>query len=333
MAWKEIIYLHKHTAKEIAEFGNKSSSEIYFDISGDKGFSIEQLSALNTILEKQPYAVNLQYGIKYLERKEGLVYNLDILKYIPSVKDLSVINHEYEESIENFDFLYNTPSLISFRTLGLFKKSISFEPFKQLTDVKKLSFDFGLNKKQQEVVNDIIVLLDTLSVPELDVTNIPVCPHMKSLRIEKKLVSPELLPKVFPRLQSLYLKKVKNCEDFSFISEMKSLRALTLHWIFQIETLPVMSEVTNLEILEIVGSPNLQYGLDNIFCLKKLRGLMLTEIQYPPASDFIRLTDLKKLESVYIYYRKNKREDELIQEFIEEHNWIYKQPGLAGVVI
>lgn len=333
MAWKDRIYLHKYTAKEIEQLAGKTSAEISIDINGYIGFSEEQLHALNTILLKQDYIIALQYGVDGLQKKDGLIYNLDILKYIPNVKNLGILNQEYKEAIDNFDFLTNTPLLTYFYTLGLFKKSISFEPLRQLKYLKKLKLDFGLNKKQQEVINDIIILLDLLSVPEFDLSKTPLCPALESFSVDKKLISSELLPKLFPNLYSLYLKKVKNCENFSFISDMNNLRRLTLHWIFQFDTIPDFSKLSDLQILEIVGSPNLQYGLDNIFALKKLRGLMLTELQFPAASTFTPLTKLKKLESVYINFRKNDQETSVIEEFVEDNGWDYMQPGLAGVSI
>ncbi|NDV95427.1 hypothetical protein D0T84_10940 [Dysgonomonas sp. 521] len=333
MAWKDIIYLHKYTANEIEQLSEKTSAEISIDISGYIGFSEEQLHALNRILLKQDYTIALQYGVNYLEKKEGLIYNLDILKYIPNVKNLGILNQEYKEAIESFDFLTNTPLLTYFYTLGLFKKSISFEPLRQLKYLKKLKLDLGLNKKQQEVINDIITSLEFLYVPEFDLAKTPLCPALKFFSIDKKLISSELLPQLFPNLQSLYLKKIKNCEDFTFISDMINLRRLTLHWIFQFDTIPNLSKLSELEILEIVGSPNLQYGLEYIYDLKKLRGLMLTELQFPVASSFTPLTKLRKLESVYINFRKNNKETSIIEKFVEDNNWAYMQPGLAGVTI
>lgn len=331
--FRQNLYLHNLNEEEIRDISNKPAKEITIEIKGNTGFTASQLEALNQILANDEYYVSLDYSIRDIEYNKDLIYNTEIIKHLSNLKHLGLFNHEYEEPISNFDFVEHTPNLASLRTLGLFKKSISLEPLLSLKSLTNISFCFDLNKKQQQIANELLPNIERFSSPSFDLTDTPICTQLKEFQIEKKLTASELLPVKFPNLVSLFLKKQKNIEDFSFLSEMKNLKKLILHWIFQLKKIPDFSKLTELEVLEIIGSPNIEEGVENIFSLKKLRGLALTEIQYPKASSFEGLVDIKSLKSVYIYYRKNSIEDKVINQLVEKYNWISKTPGLAGIQI
>lgn len=146
---------------------------------------------------------------------------------------------------------------------------------------------------------------------------------MRKLAICSKLINGEYLPDKFPNLEYLYLKRQTKCSDFSWISKLVTLKRLYLHWIFSFETLPDLSKLSNLELLELAGCPNLRYGIDCIKSLPKLYRFVATELTCITTDELERtLSHLKTLKSVYIYFRNNNTENKAMEKLMKKYNWV-----------
>lgn len=178
-----------------------------------------------------------------------------------------------------------------------------------------------ISKKQYSVINKLTKLKE-LEAKRLDALCLNPNLNMRKLSIFSKLINGECLPDKFPNLEYLYLKRQTNCSDFSWISKLVGLKRLYLYWTFSLETLPDLSKLKNLELLELVGCPNLRYGIEYLTSLPKLKRFSATELTVLKAETFERiLSHLKTLKSVYIRFRKNNVENEAMERLIKKYNW------------
>lgn len=162
-----------------------------------------------------------------------------------------------------------------------------------------------------------------MKVNKIDASGLNPNLNMRKLSIFSKLINGECLPDKFPNLEYLYLKRQTKCSDFSWISKLVNLKKLYLHWTFSLETLPDLSKLSNLELLELTGCPNLRYGIDSISSLPNLQRFVATELTCLTTEELERsLSHLKNLKSVYIYYRNNNAENRAMEKLMEKYNWV-----------
>lgn len=98
------------------------------------------------------------------------------------------------------------------------------------------------------------------------------------------------------------------------------MKALILHWIYDIQALPNLTILKDLEALDLYGCPNLQYGIEQIFELNNLVCFRATELQRLTTESFERLLQLPKIQSVHIHFRKNNVENEKMDRMLQKCN-------------
>lgn len=308
--------------QDIIEIGSLIS-ETKFCFPRKQGYQKVQLEAINDLFSIKDFPITLYCDFSDFYKDEKLIYNLDIITYLPNIKQLFLVNFGLPYlQIKSFDFLVNTKLLTHLCILGNFSKTISLEAVRNLPNLCSLQLGetVGLNKKQIEVINSL-PQLEVLSVKELDVSLLKFNANIRRLEVCSKLINGEMLPDKYPNIEYLYLKRQNKCSDFSFISRLVHLKALILHWIYNIQTLPNLTVLTDLEALDLYGCPNLQYGIEQISELNNLFCFRATELQKLTTESFAMLPRLAKLQSVHIHFRKNNTENEKMDRMIQKYNW------------
>lgn len=314
----ERVYIYKQTAGEIIVSISPETESI--NLFGEQGYQKSQLQAINELLAQKDLEIILECNFAATQNESELIYNLDVITYLSNLKELLVTNLQGSEKITSIDFVKYTPLLHSFSVLGLIAKSIPLDVLLQLKHLRSLSFReyLGITKKQSEIINHLL-LLEKLDVKELDAALLIPNPNMKQLYVHTKLINSECLPDKFPNLEKLFLKR--KGFNFSFVSHLLHLKELCLYWIFELETLPNLSKQSNLEILDICGCPNLQYGIEQVSNLLELKAFRASELTKLKAEDFEPLSRLHKLKYVHIHFRDNNLENGIIEEMEKKYNW------------
>ena len=287
-----------------------------------EGYQKIQLEAINELLSTKDFRIVLYCDFSDFCKNEKLIYNLDIITYLPNIKQLLVVNYEQPyQVIKSLDFLANTKLLTHFSILGYFAKTISLEAVSNLPNLRflRLGDSVGLNKRQTDIINTL-PKLEVLSVKELDASLLKYNANIRMLEIHSKLINGKVLPDKFPNIEYLYLKRQNKCSDFSYISRFIYLKALILHWIYDIQALPNLTILKDLEALDLYGCPNLQYGIEQIFELNNLVCFRATELQRLTTESFKRLLQLPKIQSVHIHFRKNNVENEKMDRMLQKCN-------------
>ena len=287
-----------------------------------QGYQKIQLEAINELLSTKDFRIVLYCDFSDFCKNEKLIYNLDIITYLPNIKQLLVVNYEQPyQVIKTLDFLANTKLLTHFSILGYFAKTISLEAVSNLPKLRSLRLgdSVGLNKRQTDIINTL-PKLEVLSVKELDASLLKYNANIRMLEIHSKLINGKVLPDKFPNIEYLYLKRQNKCSDFSYISRFIYLKALILHWIYDIQALPNLTILKDLEALDLYGCPNLQYGIEQIFELNNLVCFRATELQRLTTESFERLLQLPKIQSVHIHFRKNNVENEKMDRMLQKCN-------------
>lgn len=315
-------YIREQTAKEILDMDLSKTDAL--SLSGIHGYTIEQLQAINVLLEKADCHVCVDCDLGETKHDDSsLFYNIDIIQYLRNVKQLIVSNFPFRKEIGSIDFVQYTPLLQSLTILGLIKKSISLEKLSNLQQLDTLHFKdyLDISKKQCAAINNLSRLKD-LEVKQVDAMNLTANTNMKRLSVCSKLTNGECVPDKFPNLEYLYLKRQTNCKDFSFISRLENLKELYLYWIYGLETLPDLSKLHNLERLELYGCPNLCNGIEQVSSLSKLKRFCASEQTRLTVEDFENtLSKIQGLKSVHITFRNNNKANIAMNELMNKYNW------------
>lgn len=100
------------------------------------------------------------------------------------------------------------------------------------------------------------------------------------------------------------------------------MKKLYLHWIYGLKKLPDLSNIQDLELLELAGCPNLRDGIEGLASLQNLERFFATELTQLTTEVFeSTLPYLKNLKSVYIYFRNNNAENKAMEGLKKKYNW------------
>lgn len=317
-----MIYIREQTSQEIANITLAKGESI--QLFGAQGYTVDQLQSINKLLIMNDCQICINCDLGVCKEDEDLIYNLNIIEFLSNVRHLIVSNLSHKAELDSIDFVQYTPLLQSLSFLGLIKRSISLQSLQELKCLDTLNFGdyLEINNKQLAVINSLTNLRE-LKVKKIDASSLNPNLNMRKLAICSKLINGECLPDKFPNLEYLYLKRQTKCSDFSWISKLVTLKRLYLHWIFSFETLPDLSKLSNLELLELAGCPNLRYGIDCIKSLPKLYRFVATELTCITTDELERtLSHLKTLKSVYIYFRNNNTENKAMEKLMKKYNWV-----------
>lgn len=170
-----------------------------------QGYQKIQLEAINELLSTKDFRIVLYCDFSDFCKNEKLIYNLDIITYLPNIKQLLVVNYEQPyQVIKTLDFLANTKLLTHFSILGYFAKTISLEAVSNLPNLRSLRLgdSVGLNKRQTDIINTL-PKLEVLSVKELDASLLKYNANIRMLEIHSKLINGKVLPDKFPNIEYL----------------------------------------------------------------------------------------------------------------------------------
>jgi hypothetical protein len=317
-----MIYIRKQTSLEIANITIVQGESI--QLFGTQGYTVSQLQSINNLLGMNDCMICIDCDLGISQEDEDLIYNLNIIEFLSNVRHLLVSNFPHKAELDSIDFVQYTPLLQSLSILGLIKRSISLQSLQELKFLDTLNFGdyLEITKKQLSVINSLTNLKE-LEVKKMDASSLNPNFNMKKLSIFSKLTNGECLPDKFPNLEYLYLKRQTKCSDFSWISKLVNLKRLYLHWTFSLETLPDLSKLSNLELLELAGCPNLRYGIDSVRYLPKLQRFVATDLTCLTTEELEKtLFHLKTLKSVYIYFRNNNAENKAMEKLMKKYNWV-----------
>ena len=271
------------------------------------GISINTLNELNVTLKNSDLLVFLSIDLDTVAKK-GLVNNMDVLKYIPNLRCLTMSNRSYKNTIVNsLDELSHLVHLKKLHITGdIFKTAISMDPLSKLKELIDVEIDVNatLSKKQQQFINSLSKL-ERLEVVKLDLEGLVPNETVKHLSIKRVLYNESLLFEKFPNLESLKLVQCSKVKDFQFINKMKNIRKICFWYMPQFEEFPIFDNLKNLEEIELIALKNFK-SIDNILSYNKLKKFHINNMTKIPVSEFLRLKQLENLEKPRVLFMKSK---------------------------
>uniref|UniRef100_UPI0004947EF8 mitochondrial large ribosomal subunit protein uL15m n=2 Tax=Treponema pedis TaxID=409322 RepID=UPI0004947EF8 len=244
------------------------------------------------------------------------------LQLLTNLKKLRII--VFNGLIEDLSDLSYIDDLEEFRIYDNVKKGISLEPLAKFKNLTTLGLYTGFTTKQYSIINtfDKLQCLDAFDIDLSKIVDLPI----KKLFVGRKILGSELILKKIPSIESIFLEKCKEV-NISSISQLERLNSVHLRYMNHISVIPFFKNEEYIYDFECVGLSKLE-NIEAVFRMKKLRALMLTNLELLKAEDFSRLSELPNLKIAYITF-KDPKENLKFFEFCQRNNWIYKQPALV----
>ncbi|MGF7109835.1 hypothetical protein [Treponema pedis] len=248
--------------------------------------------------------------------------NFKQLQLLTNLKKLRII--VFNGLIEDLSDLSYIDDLEEFRIYDNVKKGISLEPLAKFKNLTTLGLYTGFTTKQYSIINtfDKLQCLDAFDIDLSKIVDLPI----KKLFVGRKILGSELILKKIPSIESIFLEKCKEV-NISSISQLERLNSVHLRYMNHISVIPFFKNEEYIYDFECVGLSKLE-NIEAVFRMKKLRALMLTNLELLKAEDFSRLSELPNLKIAYITF-KDPKENLKFFEFCQRNNWIYKQPALV----
>ena len=277
------------------------------------------LDKVNTVLSKHNIPILLWID-EHLKNYSG---NLHILRNLANVKQLDIFVAAGEiSSLSDISFVKDLQVL---KLRKNFKKGISLNDLRKLSNLKHFELENGLTSKQHSFIDELSSL-KTCAVFDFDLDNITNKSSLKTLRIYRKLLNCKKITEVFPNLTSLYLEKCKEM-DLNYIGQLPHIQEVWLRYMPLVSSIPKFINPDNIKLFQTTHLPKLA-DVSEIFKMSNLKALMMTDLSLLKADDFSRLSELPNLKIAYITF-KDPKENLKFFEFCERNNWIYKQPALV----
>ncbi|MEN7551960.1 hypothetical protein AAG747_28860 [Rapidithrix thailandica] len=270
--------------------------------------SIERGAFKNVLLELNDYLKTSQ-EIKLVlvcdptKTSEGeIICNLEVLKYLGNLQKIDILVNS-SMPLESISELEVVKDLKSLKISGFYNKKINLSTLKRFKNIKELSLENGLSKKDYFLLNS---KLKVLEVRELNIDYVERNENLEELTIFHKLSGEKKLVEKFPNLKSLKLKNCNQIEDFAFISPLNSLENLSFNSVRNLKFVPKLSSNT-IKRLEILNCKNLN-SIKTISSFSLLERLAITDANI----DFQEIQDISedlRLEIFYFRSKGNKEND------------------------
>lgn len=234
------------------------------------------------------------------------------------------IHASYEVQLNNLDFLSNFNALESLElTSDYTSKNLSFKPIEHISNLKNFTFISGLFK-QYPFLNQQ-KYLKSLHVGSIDFEFITNKENLTNLLVQRTLKSEHLLPKKCPNLEKLHLYGHSRLKEHSFLSNLAKIKNINISYNSHITEFPKIQNPELVKTIEMFTCPNFS-SVDSLLPFKNLEKLVLTSHDKPlqvPVQDFEKLTQLKKLKTVYTAWgRRPKTELDIIAKIYDKTQWI-----------
>lgn len=312
---KDKIYLNSISEKDLQTLDNTRQLEISNFVEDNVLFRVNEALAKSDI----PVLLSID------EYSSNYTGNLEVLRRLTGLKNLSIYVAMGE--ISSIEPLKNLHNLETLELKSIFKKGISLEILMEFPKLKKFQLDNGFNTKQHSVLNEL-KKLEALRSYDLDLSKMKIHTNLKSLQVCKKLLNADRLNETFPNLTNLYLEKCKEVDIASAIAPMQKLENIWLRYMPHVTSLPSFKNAGNIRLFQATKLGQLK-DISNLFAMENLQALMMTELEFLTADDFIKLTELKQLEVAYVSFKSIKENDKF-QEFCQKHNYTCRQPALVN---
>jgi hypothetical protein len=246
---------------------------------------------------------------------------LDLLKSVPNLQNLSVFS--FEKPLDNIDIMQDFKILKSLDFFGgLTNKNLSFKPIEHIESLSQFAFENGLTK-QYNFVNQQKGL-EKLQANIIDLTLITVKEQLNTLRVESTLKAENLMPEKFPNLTNLHLHACSRLSNHTFLSGLKKIESINIGYNSKITQFPSIENPELVTTIEMFECPNF-FSIDSLLQFKNLERLVLTSHNKPlqvTVKDFEKLTQLKKLKTVYTTWGKRSANDlEIISAIYTTTKW------------
>ncbi|GET46845.1 hypothetical protein [Capnocytophaga felis] len=234
------------------------------------------------------------------------------------------IHASCEIQLNSLDFLSNFNTLESLElTSDYTNKNLSFNPIGHICDLKNFTFISGLSK-QYSFLNQQKDL-KSLYVGSIDFEFVTNKENLTDLLVQRTLKSEHLLPEKCPNLEKLHLYGCSRLKNHSFLSNLAKIKNINVSYNSYITEFPKIQNPELVKTIEMFTCPNFS-SIDSLLPFKNLEKLVLTSHDKPlqvPIQDFEKLTQLKKLKTVYTAWgRRPKTDLDIIAKIYNKTRWI-----------
>ncbi|MCT3732923.1 hypothetical protein HZQ80_01870 [Elizabethkingia anophelis] len=295
-----LVDLHKIAINEIEKISDGENKMLTIRI--EEKVEIEKLITLNEILDKENFLISviIESGNSLLDNKVSGIY---VFPYLSNVTKLKIYVSDYDEKLENLNFLKSINNLSYLDISTNARKNLRFDELVKFPAIKHFSYLCeGLNNEQNFYINNFSEL-KYLAVYDLNLELLRGNASINELRVHRKLINPKLFTEKFPNIENLVLEK---CSDLDFqkdIANHPNLVNISLRYMNSIYEVPKFKNPGKIKKVSLLGLRNLK-ALDNITEMNNLEVLEITNIQNIKIESFLILKELKKLKSLYIVFEK-----------------------------
>ncbi|MCO7184501.1 hypothetical protein NH341_03615 [Tenacibaculum sp. XPcli2-G] len=237
----------------------------------EKGVSADVLNKLNEILNDISSIKLILFCDPNKTNRDNLFRNLDVLQFLNNLKHISIIvgSSTPLESIDKIDYIKD---LQSFSLGGFYNKKINLNVLKKHNNLKELSFEHSINKKDYSIIKDSLV---KIKLKDINLEYVSKNTNLKELVILDNVQNEHLLTQKYPSLKTIKLSFCKKIADFSFLNKLLDLENISFNRVNTITEVPSLKSKI-IKRLEFLNCKNLQ-NIHNIVSYKKLEKLAITD--------------------------------------------------------
>ncbi|MDR3007437.1 MAG: hypothetical protein LBV59_05850 [Sphingobacterium sp.] len=232
------------------------------------------------------------------ELKEGQISDLNILDGVPHLRHLAILAFG-DKRLETLKGVEHLKNLISFSLQGFYKKDIDLRLLQNADAIERLELEFGISGERQLDFVNTLSNLKELKVSTIDLSEMRLNRHLKTLKVNNTLKHPELLPMVFPGLKSLIIHFAKGLTSFDFLSSIPSLENLTIGDTKKLFSLPQLENAYKITSLTLSNVSNFN-NWTSIFQLSNLVELNILGPSKISKEEVLKFESLPNLKHVKV---------------------------------
>jgi internalin A len=283
----------------------------------NKGCTIDELCKLDDYIQKNSeFKLVIVCDLKD-KGENNRIRNLKVLNYIRSARYVSILSNSSEQ-LQDISEISKLNNLLGFTLKGYYKKTISIKPLEKFKNLKHIEFENTLSRNQLNII-DSFSNIEYLSLRNIEISDFHVKDKLKKMIVNNEIKKENLLPEVFPNLETLVLQICKNISDFSFMNNLYLLKNVELNYIKQLNFFPKLPNL-NLEKLALLSDVNLK-DIHEIVNFANLKKFALTDANYISFEQIKTFSQIKGLKVFYARFRDESM-NKLFNELSEKNSWI-----------
>ncbi|MGG6229996.1 hypothetical protein [Tenacibaculum sp. SDUM215027] len=269
----------------------------------EKGVSADVLNKLNEILNNMSSVKLILFCDPKKISRDNLFRNLDVLQFLNNLKNISIIVGS-SIPLESIDKINYIKDLQSFSLSGFYNKKINLDVLKKYNNLKELSFEHSINKKDYSLIKDS---LEKMKLKNINLEYVSTNTNLKELVILDSMQNEHLLTQKYPSLKTVKFSFCKKITDFSFLNELLDLENISFNIVNTITEVPYLKSKI-IKRLEFLNCKNLQ-TIDNITSYKKLEKLAITDANVE-FGEIIKIAKNVLLDTFYFRSKNNSENNE-----------------------